>query len=137
MAESTPSSPLDESPGGPVVPAPRLDRQTRRFLWWLVPPVLVAHLVALYLPGTPGVPEPMYVDKVVHAALFGVPVWLLGRLTGHYWVVAGIFAVHAVFSEVAQALWVPYRDGDVFDALADLVGIAIAVLWLRHSRTDD
>lgn len=119
-----------------MLPAERVDRSTRKVLWWLVGPVLATHLIALYLPGHPGVPEPLYVDKLVHAALFGVPVWLLGRLTKRVWLIAGIFAVHAAASEVIQARFVPYRDGDVFDALADLVGIGIAVWWLLRTRTD-
>jgi VanZ family protein len=119
-----------------VEPAERLDPPTRRVLWWLVAPVLIIQLVALYSPGNSGVPEPLYVDKVVHAALFGVPTWLLGRLTRRPWLIAGIFAVHAVFSEVAQYLWVPGRDGDIFDATADLVGITAALIWLLRSKDD-
>lgn len=136
MADAEPEDPVDFTPGGEVRPEVHLDPPTRRALWWLVAPVLLVHLVALYLPGNPSIPEPLFVDKLVHAALFGVPTWLLGRLTERPWVVASIFAVHAVFSEVAQLLWVPGRDGDVFDALADLVGITIALVWLLRTRDD-
>ena len=129
-------NPLDETPGGTVRPAERVDSATRKVLWWLVVPVLAGHLLALYLPGVPGVPEPRYVDKVVHVALFGIPVLLLGRLTGWIWLVAAIFAVHSVVSELVQLWWVPGRDGDVFDAAADLVGVAIAVWWLLRTRRD-
>jgi VanZ family protein len=117
---------------------PRGDRTSaagaRKLLWWLVAPVLAVHLVALYSPGSAALPEPPYVDKLVHAALFGVPTWLLGRLTKRVWLVAAIFAVHAVISEVVQGLWIPRRDGDVLDAAADLVGIAIAVVVLLRSK---
>jgi len=105
-------------------------------LWWLVVPVLALHLLALYLPGNPATPDPLYVDKVVHAALFGIPVWVLGRLTGRGWLIAAVFAVHAVFSELAQKWWIPNRSGDVYDGLADLVGIGIAVWWLHRTRDD-
>ncbi|MBA3021355.1 VanZ family protein [Propionicimonas sp.] len=117
-------------------PAPRIDAATRRVLWWLVVPVLALHLLALYLPGNPATPDPLYVDKVVHAALFGIPVWVLGRLTGRGWLIAAVFAVHAVFSELAQKWWIPNRSGDVYDGLADLVGIGIAVWWLHRTRDD-
>jgi hypothetical protein len=127
-------APFDESPGGLIEPAGRVDAATRRVLWWLVGPILALHLLALYLPGNPSVPEPLYLDKVVHAALFGIPVWLLGRLTGRVWLVGGIFAVHAVVSELVQLWFVPGRDGDVFDAMADLVGIGIAVWWLKRTE---
>jgi VanZ family protein len=134
--QPTSGDPIDESPGGVVAPAARVDPHTRRLLWWLVAPVLSVHLLALYWPGTPGVPEPLYVDKVVHAALFAIPVWLLGRLTKRIWLVAAIFAAQAVASEVIQARFVPYRDGDVFDATADLVGIGVAVWWLLRTREE-
>lgn len=136
MADAEPEKPVDLTPGADVRPDVHLDPPTRKALWWLVAPVLLVHLVALYMPGNSSIPEPLYVDKLVHAALFGVPTWLLGRLTKRPWLIASIFAVHAVFSEVAQLLWVPGRDGDVFDALADLVGITIALVWLLRTRDD-
>jgi len=34
-------------------------------------------------------------------------------------------------SEVVQWRFVPYRDGDVWDAVADLVGIGLAVFVLQ------
>ncbi len=124
----------DESPGGTVAPVANPDPSTRRLLLWLLPLVLAVHLLALYLPGTPGVPEPLYVDKVVHALLFAVPVWLLGRLTGRIWLVAGLFAAHAAISELMQYWVVPFRNGGVFDALADLVGVGLGLGHLLRSR---
>jgi VanZ family protein len=136
LAEAERDEPIELNPGGQLRPDVQLDPPARRGLWWLVVPVLLVHLIALYSPGNPSMPEPPYVDKLVHAALFGVPTWLLGRLTRRPWLIASIFAVHAVFSEVVQLLWVPGRDGDVFDTLADLVGIAIALLWVLRTRDD-
>ncbi|PKQ32729.1 MAG: hypothetical protein CVT62_01350 [Actinobacteria bacterium HGW-Actinobacteria-2] len=136
MADADPDEPLDLTPGGTVEPDVHLDPPTRRALWWLVPPVLLVHLLALYLPGNPSIPQPIYVDKLVHAALFGVPTWLLGRLTRRPWLIAAIFAAHAAVSEMVQLLWVPGRDGDVFDGAADLVGITIALVWLLVTRDD-
>lgn len=97
---------------------------------------VVVHLVCLYLPGSsdgalelPWLPG---ADKVVHLLLFAVPVYLLGRWSGRVVLVAGLFAVHAVASELVQWYFVPYRDGDVLDVLADLVGIGLAVWALRR-----
>jgi uncharacterized membrane protein YhdT len=99
---------------------------------------LAVHLVALYLPGDPSgsleLPWLPGADKVVHVLLFAVPTYLFGRLTRRVGLVAGVFAVHAVVSELIQWRFVPYRDGDPFDALADLVGIGLAVLLLRRER---
>ncbi len=97
---------------------------------------LGVQLLALYLPGSAEGPLELAglpgADKVVHAFLFGVPVYLLGRLTRRVGLVAIGFAVHAVVSELVQRWFVPYRDGDPLDALADLAGIGLAVLLLRR-----
>ena len=99
---------------------------------------VLVHLLALYLPGSP---EPSFdlpgADKVVHVLLFGVPVWLLGRLTGRVWLVAGVFAAHAVASELVQHWFLPHRSGDPFDLVADLIGVSLAVLVLtKRGRAD-
>lgn len=111
---------------------------TNRRLGWLAGLAVAVQLFALYLPGGPNQPlELPFVpgaDKVVHALLFAVPVYLLGRLTGRIGVVAVGFAVHAVLSEVVQGRVIPYRDADPWDAAADLVGIALAVGLLLLRR---
>lgn len=96
---------------------------------------VAVHLFGLYWPGSPdstgfGFPG---ADKIAHVLLFAVPVWLLGRLTGRVWLVAGIFVAHAVASELIQHQFLPNRSGDPFDLVADLVGVAAAVTLLRIS----
>ena len=126
---------VDLSPGAQQTPAEPLDGGSRRALWWVLGVLIVVQLVGLYSPGTPGVPEPIYVDKVVHAAMFGLPVYVLGRLTARKWLWAGVFVVHAALSEMIQYAFIPGRDGDIFDFTADVVGIGIALLALRWHRT--
>jgi len=118
---------------------PRPSPEERTILWWLTAVVLVVHVVGIYLPGSPdgslelpGVPG---VDKLIHASLFGLPLYLLAVLTRRIWLWAGFFAAMAGISEVIQWRFIPYRDGDVWDAVADLVGIAIAVLLLLRRRS--
>ncbi|MCW5952773.1 MAG: hypothetical protein KIT69_11005 [Propionibacteriaceae bacterium] len=114
---------------------PEAGHRRRQFLWALSGLAVAVHLVALYLPGAP---EPGFdlpgADKVVHVLLFAVPVWLLGRLTGRVGLVAAIFAVHAVASELVQHWFLPHRTGDPLDLLADLVGISSALLASRFTR---
>lgn len=109
----------------------------RRWLPALSVLALSVHLVALYEPGSPddvlGFDIPG-ADKVVHVLLFAVPVWLLGRLTGRIWLVAGVFAAHAVLSELVQHWFLPHRSGDPWDVLADLIGISAATLLLLTRR---
>lgn len=92
-------------------------------------------LVVLYLPGqaTPSVALPG-LDKVIHALVFAVPVWLLARLTGRVRLVAGIFVAHALASEIIQARLIPGRMGDPWDLVADLLGIAAAAAAVRAGR---
>lgn len=46
-----------------------------------------------------------------------------------------MFAAHAVISEIVQGLFLPNRDGDVWDALADLTGVLVATaVWLAWRR---
>lgn len=137
MPEQHQDSPddVDLSPGAPVTPAEPLASGDRRALWWFLAVVLVVQAFGLFSPGTPGVPEPLYVDKVIHATMFGLPVYLLGRLTRRKWLWAGVFVVYAGLSEVIQYAFVPGRDGDIFDFTADVAGIAVALLALRWHRT--
>lgn len=129
-----------ETPDRPVEPVETGARvstsSTHRWLWALAGLAVAVHLVALYLPGSPDgsleLPWLPGADKVVHLLLFAVPVYLFGRLTRRVGLVAGVFAVHAVVSELVQWRFIPYRDGDPFDALADLVGIGLAVLLLKR-----
>ncbi|PFG16777.1 hypothetical protein ATK74_1330 [Propionicimonas paludicola] len=100
--------------------------------WWVAAIVAVlVQLAAVYWPGSPGGEQFVTItgaDKVVHALIFGIPAYLLGSLTGRRWLVATVFALHAPISELVQWRFLPYRDGDVWDMVADLTGIAIAVL---------
>ncbi|WP_238175257.1 VanZ family protein [Kribbella pratensis] len=75
-----------------------------------------------------GIPQ---IDKVAHCFLFaavaftgtkvGLPArWLLGALVAN-----------AVVSELVQHWLLPRRDGDPFDALADVAGVALGA-WLAR-----
>ena len=102
---------------------------------------IAVQLVAVYLPGSPdgGLELPWLpgADKLVHALIFAIPVYLLARLTGRVGLVAGVFALHAVVSELVQWRFIPYRDGDVWDVVADLIGIGLAVLAVRRGRSSE
>lgn len=115
-------------------------RTTGRWLTVFAILAVAVHLLTLYLPGNPDgsleLPWLPGADKVVHFLVFAVPVYLLGRLTGRLWLIAGLFAVQAVVSELVQWRFLPYRDGDPFDTLADLVGVAFAVWLLKRRRRD-
>jgi VanZ family protein len=89
---------------------------------------VVLNLGALYSPGSPG-PGIPYLDKAVHLLLFAA-VAFTGRRIGlpPGWL-AGVLLLNAGVSEVVQHAWLPYRSGDLYDALADVAGLALG-LWI-------
>ncbi len=95
---------------------------------------MLAHLAALYWPRTPQVHAPRLTDKLVHLALFAVPV-LVGAAAGLplRWV-AVLLAIHAPVSELIQHVVLPNRSGDVWDLAVDLLGVVLAVALLRGWR---
>jgi VanZ family protein len=135
-----PADRTKERPTGWPLPTaePPEERRRRRALWALAVVFLGVQLVAVYLPGSPdgGLELPWLpgADKVVHFLIFAIPVYLFGRLSGRVGLVAGLFAVHAVVSELVQWRFIPYRDGDVWDAVADLLGIGAAALAVLHTK---
>jgi hypothetical protein len=113
--------------------------QVRVWAWRIAFVAAVAlQLYGVYAPREAGphigIPQ---IDKVAHCFLFaavaftglkvGVPArWLLGALVAN-----------AVVSEVVQHWLLPQRDGDPFDALADLAGVALgawAASWANRRR---
>ena len=77
-------------------------------------------------------------DKVVHGGLFLLLAvttrWRFGPRLG----MLATVAAYAVLSEIVQAVLLPDRSGDPFDALADttgaLLGWLLARWWQRRRR---
>jgi len=91
--------------------------------------LLVVQLVALYVPQSPGPPSPVpHGDKLVHALVFGAPVLVAGLALRRWWrSVTLVCAAHAPVSEVIQHVALSGRSGEVWDVVADLVGIGVAL----------
>ncbi|GEK79045.1 hypothetical protein ABA31_03960 [Agrococcus baldri] len=99
---------------------------------------LLVQLVVLYWPSPPGGPGIPGLDKLVHAGVFLAPA-LAGVLAGirPAWLGAALVA-HAVASELVQQWLLPERSGDVWDAVADVVGVALGIalgLLVRRGAT--
>jgi VanZ family protein len=100
--------------------------------------LVAAQVVALYWPRIDLQGPVTWTDKVVHVLLFMVPV-AVGLLAGLRPVpVVALLALHAPVSELIQHYLLPHRSGDVRDAVADLVGVAlgvlVAVVWRARPR---
>ena len=108
---------------------------------------LAVSLQLLGLYRVAGPPQPPWfplADKLEHAVGFALPVMLillaaaLRRPGGLQWpspatqaAVVGVFAAHAVVSELIQHVWYRHRTGDPLDVVADWIGIAAGVMLLR------
>ena len=91
---------------------------------------VAVQLVVLYAPRAPstgGLP----IDKLVHAVIFGGVLWLgvLARIPARPLIL--LLGVHAVLSELIQGALLPHRDGNAWDAAADLTGVLIVTVLLR------
>ena len=103
---------------------PTIMRFMPLIFWLLIVIVSVLMLIDLQ-PKKDGIP---YIDKFEHAFVF-----ILLTTTGclaygqkKSWVYAGLIALGALY-EVLQALFTATRQASVYDWLADIAGIAIAI----------
>lgn len=102
---------------------------------------VLVQLVVLYAPTAPAGPEVNGLDKVVHVAVFAAVAWAAVRAGLPTWPVAAVLLAHAAVSELVQHYLLPHRDGDVRDAIADAVGVAVGLAaarlpgWVRGRRT--
>ncbi|MFT3832155.1 MAG: hypothetical protein QM711_02380 [Micropruina sp.] len=125
-----------------ISPAAAVDRSAgRRWLgiglWTALVVALLAHFYGLYAPGEPGAVEWFpNSDKVLHFLGFAIPTSLAVLIARRWWPLA-LFAAHAVISEIVQSVWLPGRDGDPLDALADLTGVlaAFGFCWFVRRPT--
>lgn len=94
---------------------------------------LLIQVWALYVPKAPGVQTGLPVDKVVHFLLFAVVTWLgvRGGIPARW--MAWLMLLQAAASELVQHLWLSQRGGDVWDFVADVLGIAAGLLLARGS----
>ena len=107
----------------------------RVLLLGLLAVAIAVQLVVLYAPSSPADPRFAGADKVVHVLVFLVPVTVALLAGGPLRLVVGVFAAHAVVSEVVQGVALTARSGDALDTVADLVGIGLGVLvWALVGR---
>lgn len=98
-------------------------------------------IISLSLPGS-SVPSAdlLQYDKVLHAALFGVGVFLWLRVPAESnvarWIIVLAALAFAPASELYQELLGTGRAADPWDAVADVIGVVIgASMWLALRRS--
>lgn len=109
---------------------------TGRLARGLAVAAVVAQLLVLYWPVVTVEGPVSWTDKVVHALVFAIPTYAVGRAFGSVRLAVVVFAIHAPVSELIQHFLLPGRTGDVWDAVLDLVGVALgaAALMVRAPR---
>ena len=107
-----------------------------QWLALLVAIVMIASLIRLgETPLAVGlIPHPW--DKLAHAATFGTIAFSLWLASGQRWLIAcaGLAAGIALYDEWRQLL-LPGREAELFDLLANAVGIALAVALAMRLKT--
>ncbi len=95
--------------------------------------MLLVSLYVLFWPdpagGGSGLPG---ADKAVHLLLFAALAATARARLGGSTAVPIAVAGYAVLSELAQAVLLPTRSGDVLDLVADLVGVSLG--WVLADR---
>jgi len=109
---------------------PRRSAPASRLVVGVALAVVVVQLLVLYWPVVTVEGPVSWTDKVVHLLVFAVPTYAVGRALGSVWVAVLLFAIHAPVSELVQHFLLPGRSGDVWDAVLDLVGVALGAAAL-------
>lgn len=91
---------------------------------------VVVQLLVLYWPVVTVEGPVSWTDKVVHLLVFAVPTYAVGRALGSVRTAVVVLALHAPVSELVQHFLLPGRSGDPWDAVLDLVGVALGAAAL-------
>lgn len=128
----------DRTVRAPRAAAPAAVREPNR-LWRLAFGfALAVQLIVLYSPYGVGGPGITGLDKVVHVVVFFAPAFALLMMGIRARWALGILALQALISELIQGFGLAQRDGDAFDVMADLGGVALAglayLVWSRRQH---
>ncbi len=114
-----------------------MKRFVKCYFWSLLTTVAIAVLSLMPVPEIPQMPDVPLVDKWAHFVMYGslaCAVWFdicRHRLKLGFWAVAGLTFFFPIvlggLMELAQAYLTTCRSGDWWDAVADTVGVIIAV----------
>ncbi len=115
----------------------------RKFLHSIWPPVIwsVIIFVLLIIPGKdfPEGPEIPFFDKIIHAFLFGIQVFLWCVFTWHsrsrpplgiFLLIFFISCIYGIGMEYVQKYWVANRGFETGDMIADVIGSICG--WLGY-----
>lgn len=111
-------------------------RRTRLLVGLSASVAVVLQGCVLYWPVVTVEGPVSWTDKVVHVLVFAVPTYLVGAALRRVVWVGAVSLVHAPVSELIQYFFLPGRSGDLWDAVVDVIGVALAagLLLVRVRR---
>lgn len=119
-----------------MIGEPAEPRRRRAAAWIVVALAVAFHLWGLYTTSPPDVGGLAFpgIDKVAHVVLFALPTWALLRVVPSPWLALVPMVMHVPVSEWIQQVALPGRGGEVWDAVAGLMGIALG-WWTWRSAS--
>ena len=95
-----------------------------KIIFWLL---FVASLVLFFSPIQVEEHGGLGLDKIVHVIIFGVLMLSGSKSYSSKGKLALLLLLYVAAVEIIQANFVPHRSGDIYDAMAGGIGVAIAV----------
>ncbi len=103
--------------------------------------------VLFFLPGSAFPKEnwfsKIYIDKWVHVGLFATLLFLWRsafdlQIKNYHLILLGFALLYGFLVEVIQKEWIPNRDFDLYDVMADMAGSLLGLLvWSRVYKKID
>jgi VanZ family protein len=117
------------------------NRHTPALLWGLAI-LIITGLPGNYVPKVHNFLELLSTDKLIHLGMFAPFSYLLakgifsntGNLRKCLFVSGLIGTVYAIFTELMQYCIIPGRNGNIYDAIADIVGVSIGIYAFYRFR---
>jgi len=109
------------------------------FVVWALLILLIIAVPGAYIPKPHGIWEIISPDKIIHLAMFTplsyLSSWGVYKESGH-WNLSIIFAVvfgisYAIGTELLQYFVISGRNGNIYDAIADIVGVFIGIIVFK------
>ena len=108
-------------------------------LLWATLILIIIAIPGNYIPTPHGIWGSISPDKIIHFGLFAPLSFLLAKGINQKYnirmqaiVLSGVFGIiYAILTEVLQFYVIPGRNGNIFDALADIIGILIGLALFR------
>ncbi|MBW8171671.1 VanZ family protein [Ornithinimicrobium sp. Arc0846-15] len=94
--------------------------------------LLLLQVQLLYLASGTGPPPFAHADKIVHFLMFALPAVVAAVVRSR--VMIAVLVVHALISEPAQRVLTSGRQMDAWDAVVDLLGVALGVAVIALIR---